>query len=226
MSTAYTLTPALVRTMPDRIRALPRDGFGRPIPWFAHTGIPGRADYRSGARTDMALTHKLCWTCGQRLGKNLAFVTGAAGAIWRSSLEPPSHRSCAMWTARACPHFLQPRKRYVDGETPVHHDPGVCCVWVSRSYRPVTVDHTERYHFGEPVEVTWLYRGEPATRRDVVLATDKTLRLLIEIAQDESEEAVLALLQAVARMRQYLPGAKDDGDPGEASKKAPSASAA
>jgi hypothetical protein len=57
MSAIYRLSNEMVRTMPDRIRSLPRDTFGRPIPWFASTGIPGKADYRSGARVDLALTH-------------------------------------------------------------------------------------------------------------------------------------------------------------------------
>lgn len=223
--TVYTLTAELQRTMPDRIKSLPRDALNRPIPWFAQRGSK-TADYRSSQRVEHALQHNLCWTCGQRLGRNKAFVTGTAGAIWRNSLEPPSHRSCAVWVACACPHFARPRR--VEVTEPVEeleHAPGVCCVWVTRSFRAVEIEGDTHFRLSEPIEVTWLHRGMRASRRTVVSATDKTLRLLIEIAQDESEEAVLALLQAVARMRQYLPGAKDDGEPGTAPPTTPASSA-
>jgi len=82
------------------------------------------------------------------------------------------------------------------------------------------VDDGLLFHIGDPIDVRWLCQGKPATRGEVIHAMDKGLPILIDIAKEESEEAVQALLQAVNRMRQYLPvaGAKDD-EPGPTRKR-------
>ncbi len=219
------------RAMPDRIKHLPRDPRGYPVPWFVYRDEKtGEADFRviGPGKVEQAVMMNLCWVCGGPMARNKAFVIGPMCSINRISAEPPSHRSCAMFAAQACPFLTRPRMRRnakdMSTETReaagkmVLHNPGVACVWITREYRLMPVDNGILFRLGAPLEVRWLCQGQPATRREVVQAIDKGLPILIDEAKQDGEDALSALLQAIHRMRQYLPGAKD-GEPGEAAAK-------
>jgi hypothetical protein len=211
------MRPDLARRAPDRIKLLPRDDRGFPIPWFVHIDAAGVPDFRiiGAGKVEQALLTNVCWICGRKLAKNKAFVVGPMCAINRTTAEPPSHRSCAMFAAQVCPFLSQPRmrrntkglpdERKEPGGTMLLHNPGVCCVWVTHEFAVMPVDNGTLFRLGNPVEVRWLCHGQPATRREVVQAMDKGLPILIDVAKEESEDALKALLQAVHRVRQYLP---------------------
>src|SRR5262245_3833667 len=99
--------------MPGRIRWLPIDARGFPVPWFVawfkdgeqvEPGV-GLPDFRVADANKMrsALKLRLCWVCGKRLGRHLAFTIGPMCAINRTMSEPPSHYECARFAAQACP---------------------------------------------------------------------------------------------------------------------------
>lgn len=213
------------RNMPDRIKALKRDHLGRPLPWFIHQ-TPNTHDFRviGAGKIERAVTLNLCWVCGQSLGRNKAFVIGPMCSINRVSAEPPSHYSCAVYSAKACPFLSKPRMRRNEKDMPtdakapagtmVLHNPGVACVWLTREYRIMPVDNGNLFRVGEPLEVRWLCQGREASRGEVVNAIDKGLRILLEEAREEGDDAVHALLQQLDRMRQYLP--KAEGQSNEA----------
>lgn len=82
--------------LPDRIKALPIDARGYPIPWFV-ASVDGK------------------------LGRHLSFVIGPMSAINRNTSEPGCHRDCAQFAVRACPLFLVlPDAQYRTGNLPSH----------------------------------------------------------------------------------------------------------
>jgi hypothetical protein len=101
-----------IENVPERIAKLPRDDRGYPVPWFV-AWVDGRPDFRviEGGRIFEALKERRCWVCGEKLGRYLAFVIGPMCAINRITSEPPSHRDCALFAARACPFLTMPRMK-------------------------------------------------------------------------------------------------------------------
>jgi hypothetical protein len=203
-------------SMPDRIKALPRDHRGYPLPWFIHQ-TPTAHDFRivGAGKLEQALKLNLCWVCGHSLGRNKSFVIGPMCSINRVSAEPPSHYSCAVYAAKVCPFLSKPRMRRNEKGLPdevvspagtmLLHNPGVTCIWLTRDFRLMPVDNGVLLRIGEPLEVRWLCQGREATRGEVVSAIDKGLRILLDEAREEGQDAVNALLQSLDRVRQYLP---------------------
>ena len=216
--------------IPERIRMLPRDHRGYPVPWFVHRDADGKHDFRviGAGKIEQAIRRDICWICGGPLARNKAFVIGPLAAIARYHGEAPSHRSCAQFAAEVCPFLSKPRMRRNDRDMPaeaqklpgmVLHNPGVCAVWTTRAFRIVPVDNGVLFHLNDPVDVMWFSQGKPATRGEVVQAMDRGLAIMIDEAREDSEQAVQALLQAIARMRQYLPKGGKDDEPGQAAKR-------
>ena len=151
------------KTMPDRIRRLPISPTGYPVPWFVawfdKDGKPGEdgqgtPDFRvvHPKKIVTAVGRKLCWVCGTPLGIFKCFVIGPMCAVNRVISEPPSHRECAVWSARAsCPFLSKPNmvrndKGMYDADgkfifqeaagLALKRNPGAVCVWVTKSFRP------------------------------------------------------------------------------------------
>src|SRR5439155_15335159 len=98
-----------VTQLPERIKALPVDERGYPIPWFVDY-VNGKPEFRAMDQHKWvrALKEKLCWVCGQPLGRMMTFVAGCMCGINRTSAEPPSHYDCALWSAKNCPFLNNP----------------------------------------------------------------------------------------------------------------------
>src|SRR5262245_49848081 len=99
-------------TLPARMRKLPTDARfgGAPIPWFVDYTDDGVPEFRAmdRAKYRQAITLRLCWVCGEALGKWLAFVTGPMCVVTRTTSEPPCHLECATWSAQNCPFLSKP----------------------------------------------------------------------------------------------------------------------
>lgn len=90
---------------------------GTPIPWVS------MAKHRTFTG---CLKTQQCWICGEKLGRNIAFVTPVAAAFSLLDTHPPTHVSCAelmqeqqqeislLWTCRAP---SSPLTRFEDGIT-------------------------------------------------------------------------------------------------------------
>lgn len=214
--------------LPARLRAhLPIDERGYPVPWFVQW-IDGRPDHRVMDERKLALALKdgRCWVCGQQLGRFQAYVIGPMCAITRTSSEPPSHRECAEWSARACPHLSRPHARrrdsYPDGvKDPAGHaimrNPGAVAVWITRlPARPRRADGGNAgilFTLPDPIEVLWFCEGRTATREEVDAAIESGLPLLVDGALEQhgarlTRDAAEAELQRdVERARPLLPQA-------------------
>ncbi len=214
--------------LPARMRHLPLNYQGFPTPWFVawfENGKPcepghGEPDFRviDSPKMGMAVRQKRCWLCGGHLGKFVAFVIGPMCAINRVISEPPSHRDCAIFGATACPFLSQPRMKRDEKDLPLHHNaagiglkrnPGVACVWVTKSYRtfrPQVGAPGILFELGDPEEVLWFARGRTATRYEVTASIDSGYPSLVEIAVQQGAEAVRELDGYRQRAMPLLPG--------------------
>jgi hypothetical protein len=199
----------MTRTLPappPRIARLPRNKAGFPVPWFV-AWIDGQPDFRfiGEGKLDDAIRFRCCWLCGEPLGANAAFVLGPMCGITRTSPEPPSHRDCADYAARACPFLATPAMRRRETGIPddakepdgimIRRNPGVALVWVSRTWRRHPA--LRLWNVGDPIETRWYAEGREATRTEVLASIESGLPLLrAEAERDLRPGAALAELKA------------------------------
>lgn len=206
-------------TLSKRLRALAQDHRGFPVPWFVQwfdeKGQPaiygrGTPDFRviDTPKFTKAIKQRLCWVCGQPLGRHLAFLIGPMCAINRITSEPPAHRDCALFSARHCPFLSRPRMRRNEKELPEHvpaagihieHNPGAICLWMTQSFKVFSVKASGRaspgrlIEIGNPEGVEWFAEGRLATRQEVEAAIAKGLPLLqAQAAKDRGGPEALA----------------------------------
>lgn len=208
-----------LESLPSRMRALPVDERGYVVPWFVDW-VAGKPEFRamSGEKFGRALKFKLCWVCGEKLGRWMTFVAGPMCGINRTSAEPPSHQECARWSARNCPFLNNPDAIRRTDETitnemkcagfGIPRNPGVTMLWTTDSY---TVFRDGKggllLSMGEPKGgVEWLSRGRQASRAEIMESIETGLPTLAAVAQQE-EGALAFLKQACDRFERYLPAA-------------------
>jgi hypothetical protein len=151
---------------------------------------------------------RLCWICGGHLGAHLAFTIGPMCAVNRISSEPPGHRDCAVYSARACPFLSNPDKRRRGGHMPeeaadeaagmmIERNPGVVLVWVTKSWRLIRVPagipgagEGVLFEIGRPTATEWYCRGRRATRDEVLLAFRTGVPTLRGQAEIDGPQAV------------------------------------
>lgn len=184
--------------LPERMKALPLDQRGYPVPRFVEW-IDGAPDFRVMSTNHMVacVKRKLCWICGQPLGVWKVFVIGPMCAVNRISSEPPSHRDCATFAARVCPFLSVPHRRRDDRDLPedakspagimIAHNPGATLLWITNSYTVRKEGGGVLFGIGEPHQVEWWARGRHASRDEVVASFDKGLPHLREQAHSAEE---------------------------------------
>lgn len=197
--------PALRRSLPplpQRFLKLPVDSRGYPIPWFV-AEVDGKRDFRvaDGRKRVLAVNKRLCWLCGEKLGRYLAFVIGPMCVVNRNTSEPACHRECAEFAAIACPFLILPAAQYRSANLPegssqqphaIGGNPGACAIYITETFRPYQTGGSWLIRLGEPVEVLWYCEGRPATRADILDAFERRLPALEVIAKEHGKEAVLA----------------------------------
>lgn len=186
--------------LPDYMRHLHISDKGYPVPWFvawldengrATQRGKGKPDFRVIAPNAIVMAHSLglCWLCGDKLGSFRTFVIGPMCALNKTSAEPPSHRDCADYAARACPFLTNPRERRNEKDKPAGHlppagvmiprNPGVALVWTTRRYRTFPDDAGGMlFNIGDPTECRWYREGRPATREEVLESIDSGIPIL------------------------------------------------
>ena len=213
-STTRVLRPDL-EALPPRLRKLPLDARGYPVPWFV-AWIDGVPDHRvvNPQRFGEAVKQRRCWVCGEPLGRWLAFPIGSMCAITRTISEPPSHLDCAEWSVKNCPFLSKPEMvrreedRPADWVAPagnaIMRNPGVMCLWVTRSYEIVR-DAANRplFQIGAPERVSWWREGRAATREEVDTAVTTGFPLLLAEAKRDGPVAV-EMLEKCLRLAEPL----------------------
>lgn len=205
-------------TMPENIALLPRDHVGRPVPYFVEW-INGQPDFRVASRERLhgAVRFGLCQVCGKELGEWKTFVIGPMCAVNRISAEPPSHRACALYAAKACPFLTTPGMRrrprglpedYIDPPgTMILRNPGVTLVWRTARFTVLREPTGMLFEIGAPAEVVWLCRGQRATRTEIIASLESGFPLLREAAErDPHPLAALAdINRRIAAARALVP---------------------
>lgn len=212
--------------MPPRIARLPRDPRREfPVPWFvAWIGDPPQPDFRVIRSNGivLAVREKRCWVCGGPLGRYLAYVVGPMCAVNRTSAEPPSHRDCAIYSARTCPFLTRPHARRRDAGKPedavqpagimIERNPGVALVWITHGLKYDIVPTGEPgarpgvlFDLGHPDEVMWFSHGRSAKRAEVEHSIDTGLPILRDMAERQGSGAVAELEKLTAQARELLP---------------------
>jgi hypothetical protein len=220
------MMPALrpeLEPLPPKMVSLPVDERGYPVPWFVDwIEVDGvrKPEFRAMDPTKWkrAVRDKLCWVCGERLGKWMTFLAGPMCGINRTSSEPPSHLECARWSARNCPFLNNPDAiRRVDDIVPqqskciggvaITRNPGVTMMWTCKDYTVFGDGLGQRgvlIHMGEPDKVEWYRCGKLATREEVEESIASGLPALVEIASRQ-DGGLKFLDEARERFKRYLP---------------------
>jgi hypothetical protein len=216
MSSPYR---AELEVLPERMRDLPMDERGYPVPWFV-AWVDGKPEFRAmdGGKFLQAIQRKLCWVCGGKLGVRVVFVAGPMCGINRTSAEPPSHLECAEWSARNCPFLGNPRMVRREDEQlnnanfreqaagmAITRNPGVTMLWVTRQFE-VFNDGRGRplIQMGEPERVEWWASGRAATREEVLASIESGLPNLEAVARME-KGGMEALERYKQRFEKWIP---------------------
>lgn len=201
--------------VPERIQKLPVQ-MGYPVPWFV-AEIDGKYDFRvvDPRKMPIAVHSRVCWICGQKLGNSLAFTIGPMCAINRVISEPPSHRECAEFAMKACPFLNQSQvkrntKKIGTEVSPAagHHierQPGVMCLWITKTYEPFDAGNGVLFSLGEPDQVFWYSHGRPATRIEVAKSIETGLPELRAESERLGSIAVVELEAAIRKVQPLLP---------------------
>lgn len=205
--------------IPPRMQLLPRDERGYPVPWFV-VWIDGKPEFRvaDGDKRARAISNKLCWVCGQKLGDYLAFVLGPMCIINRTTSEPPAHRECAEFSAQACPFLTKPAATRRASNLPdgtcdpggvsIRRNPGACAIWICKRYtlfRPSFGDEGLLIHVGHPHEIVWYAEGRIATRAEVLHSINTGMPILEKVAKQDGPEGMASLQEHYRRALALLP---------------------
>lgn len=196
--------------IPARMRKLPVDARGYPVPWFVawQQDLP---DFRAAdeAKWQQAVAFGKCWICGEVLGRARTFVIGPMCVVNRLTSEPPSHWDCADFAARACPFLTLPKAKYrsaqdliAQGAKPpagdfIARNPGVACLWTTADFWVLDVIGGRLLRLGEPEDVAWYAGGRQATRDEIVASVTSGLPILEEAARLEGAAALEELKSKV-----------------------------
>lgn len=207
--------------VPARMRRLPTDVAGRPIPWFVAT-ITGVPDPRvgDGDKWVHAVRFRCCWVCGQTLGRYAAFVLGPMCAVNKVTSEPGCHLECAIYSVRVCPFLSRPdMRRRQRGITPgengfqmpaghmLTRNPGVAVVWVTTRWEPTKTPTGPLICLGEPTRVLWFCRGVEATPQQARAGLESGIPLLEQACEHDEDPAGSRadLAREIAAARKLLP---------------------
>lgn len=204
--------------LPARMRSLPVDERGYPVPWFV-AWVDGKPEFRVADSRKMLRADKfrLCWVCGQQVGKFATFVIGPMCAVNRTTSEPPCHLECAEFSAIACPFLTLPKAKRNERNMPegfvdpagefLKRNPGVTCLWTCTSWRGFRVGDGRLIELGEPTSVRWYTQKREALRQEILESIDSGMPLLQVMADEEGGDAPAQLAAYYERMLRYLPAA-------------------
>jgi hypothetical protein len=203
--------------LPQRMRKLPIDERGYPVPSFVDY-VNGKPDFRTmnGGHFRRAIKFDRCWLCAEPLGRVRCFLIGPMCAVNRTTSEPPSHADCAIFAVKACPFLSHPMARRnthglpdeVEDVPGVHLDrnPGATAQWfVERTGYSLFDGGGTRplLKIAEPVHVDWWREKRPATRAEIITSIESGLPALRALCENEGDRA--ALERQLANAMKYLP---------------------
>ena len=211
--------------IPPRIAKLPISPEGYPVPWFVQwlrDGKPcqpgeGVPDFRVMDRDKLrrAIQFHNCWVCGEQMSAFKTFVIGPMCIINRTSSEPPVHYECGKFSAIACPFLTQPKMRRNEKDMPIDtsapagemiaRNPGVMCLWITKKFTVRRVENGVLFTIGNPVNKLWYCEGRPATRAEIMYSIDTGYPILLKMAEQEGDKAIVQLERQKREAMQHVP---------------------
>jgi hypothetical protein len=98
--------------LPGRMRHLPEDPRGYPIPWTVYRDGEGRPHFTISdeALRQRTILEDRCSICGQNNTRGRCFVGGPLCAFHDHGayIDPPMHRECATYALQVCPFLAAP----------------------------------------------------------------------------------------------------------------------
>ena len=95
--------------IPPKMRLLPRDRRGYPVPWIVQRDLTGRPFFvMNAAEKTLACGRRgLCGICGKKLERDVWLIGGPGAAFHEHGvyLDPPMHRQCATYALQVCPYI-------------------------------------------------------------------------------------------------------------------------
>lgn len=187
-------------TLPARMRQLPIDDAGRPVPYFVYVHPDGKPDHRvvDAAKWRPAIKGRLCWICGQGLGRFLSFAIGPMCTVNRVSGEWAQHTDCATWAAMHCPFLVNPNRERREANLPdgvtfsdvgLKRNPTAMCVYTTTVASPFLAAGTPLVSMGAPHSVAWYRYGREATRQEVLDAIHSGKTALADVADQDGPQA-------------------------------------
>lgn len=209
--------------LPERMRHLPIDERGYPVPWFV-AWVDGKPEFRvaDNQKWTQCVRYSRCWVCGEVVGKFKTFVIGPMCAVNRTTSEPACHLDCAIFSATACPFLTLPKAKRNERNLPegnsepggisIRRNPGVTCLWTTLGYRVFETGTGPLFRLGDPTSVEWYAEKRQATRAEILASIDSGMPLLREQCDKEDTPELCrqshALLDGYyARMLPLLPAA-------------------
>jgi hypothetical protein len=208
---------------------LHKDARGYPVPFFvawlqdgkickAGEGEPDFRVIAPGRSPLNVYRARLCWICGRELRRfgERVYVIGPMCTINRVTSEPPCHRDCAEFAAKACPFLTRPRQKRDHKDMPegtvvagemINRNPGVTCLYDTSGCSPFVAGDGYLFRLGEPRHVDWYAHGRAATRAEVEASIDSGYPLLLNMAQQDGPAAVQELVQMREAAMRFLPAA-------------------
>lgn len=157
--------------MPETLRELERDRRGYPIPWFVARPANGQIDFRvmDPDHLVMAVQDRLCWVCGKRHDKEVAFIGGPLSTAQGLYADPPAHIDCALFSVKVCPFLAIPTAKRREAKLPEHtvttgvimKNPEVFGILITDAYRFVGSNIIKA---NPPSAIHWYCEGKPASR--------------------------------------------------------------
>lgn len=159
--------------IPDKMKALPLDHRGYPIPKFAHIDSEGKPHFDICADDIHVrlVIPGMCFICGQPLGRHRFFIGGPISAKSHYFNDGPSHRECAIFSLKACPflanrnftHMTENTKKHIPKKinTAVSTErPPATALIECRYYRVTSVSGNIVIEAGEYEGIEWFCDGE------------------------------------------------------------------
>ena len=160
--------------VPARMVRLKRDAKNCPIP---HCTEPtdGKPRLDPNMVVD-CLLQKRCWICNDKLGAHKAFLVEPVCAITRTSILPPAHLGCALFTAN------------------VRHPDGVTMIYVAKTFE---VTKTSMFRMGPSEDHYFRFQSREATAEEIVASIEKVFpELLASVGENVDAQAALNALHS------------------------------
>lgn len=191
--------------VPERLLNRPIDHRGYLVPWFVAQTGPDTWDFRA-IRTNgvpKAVNSKICWLCGEKLGRFVTFCVGPMCVVNGISAEPPSHKSCAKYAVQACPFLTKPKmqrneKNMIEGSTEpggimIKRNPGVAVLWTCTNYK---WSARGLFTMGEPSHLEAWREGRRAALDEIQESVDTGLPFLRKACDEEPTSSLQRLAHA------------------------------